>query len=190
MYEYIIDEQLTLQILQPSHVNDLFHLTDTNREHLRPWMPWVDGTRTVQDSEEFIRFTLNNHANNAGFTTGIFKNGQLCGVVGFHQPNLIARHVSIGYWLGEDFQGKGIMTKACQTLIYFAFEDWHMNRIEIRVDVKNERSRAIANRLGFTQEGVLRMIDYVNENFVDMAVYSLLASEWLAANQDVTIDNS
>jgi ribosomal-protein-serine acetyltransferase len=186
----IIDDSLIVQILEPCHVDALFLLTDTNREHLRPWMPWVNSTITAQDTEDFIRSTINNNVNNAGFTAGIFYYSQLCGVIGFHMPDWRVRHVSMGYWLGKDFQGKGIMTKVCQCLINYAFDTWQMNRIEVRADVLNTRSRALAERIGFTQEGILRQIDYIDENYVDHVVYSILASEWLANQENGTIDHN
>lgn len=190
MFIQIIDDGLFIQILEPCHVDALFQLTDMNREHLKSWMPWVDSTITAQDTEDFIRSTMNNYMNNAGFTAGIFFHGQLCGVIGFHLPDWRVRHVSMGYWLGKDYQGKGIMTKACQCLIDYAFDNWQMNRIEIRVDVKNTRSRALAKRIGFTQEGILRQIDYIDEKYVDHAVYSILALEWLANHENGTIDHN
>jgi len=185
----VIDDGLTLQILEPSHVDALFHLTDMNREHLRQWMPWIDSTVTVYDTEDFIRSTIGLYANNAGFTAGIFLYGQLCGVIGLHLPNWQARHVSMGYWLGKDYQGRGIMTKACASLIQYAFENWQMNRIELRIDPRNVRSRALADRLGFTQEGILRQVDLIDDVYIDMVVYSLLVSEWLALRDDDTIIN-
>lgn len=186
----VVEDGLMIQILEPSHVDDLFQLTDMNREHLRPWMPWVDSTITAQDTEDFIRSTISNNANNAGFTAGIFYHRQLCGVIGFHLPDWRVRHVSMGYWLGKDYEGKGIMTKACQCLINYAFDNWQMNRIEIRADVQNTRSRALVERFGFTQEGILRQIDYINGKYVDHVVYSILASEWLAIQENDTINRN
>lgn len=178
MFQLEIDQELTMRVLEPCHAEELFRLTDQNREHLRPWLPWVDKTLTVEDSALFIQMTLNQYDNNEGFTAGIFHKDQLCGVIGLHPPNWHARHASIGYWLDFAHQGKGIMTRACQRLIQFAFTELGLNRVEIRAVVLNKASRAIPERLGFVLEGVMRQIDMIHGQFVDMAVYSLLLSEW------------
>lgn len=54
----------------------------------------------------------------------------------------------IGYWLGEEFQGNGIMTKVAKTLTDYAFNELNLNKVEIRAAVENEKSRAIPERLG------------------------------------------
>jgi ribosomal-protein-serine acetyltransferase len=70
------------------------------------------------------------------------------------------------------------MTEAVRALTTFAFENWHLNRIEIRVAVGNERSGAIPERLGFVKEGVLRQVERHGDAFKDNVVYSMLAAEW------------
>ena len=59
-----------------------------------------------------------------------------------------------------------------------AYEEWHLNRIEIRVAVGNVRSAAIPERIGFVKEGVLRQAERHGDEFKDNVVYSMLASEW------------
>jgi len=70
------------------------------------------------------------------------------------------------------------MTEAVAAMVDHAFAEWGLNRVEIRLDVENARSRALAERLGFTREGVLRQAMWVARDFHDDAVYSMLAGEW------------
>jgi ribosomal-protein-serine acetyltransferase len=71
------------------------------------------------------------------------------------------------------------MTKACRALINHAFDVWKLNKVEIRCDPENARSRAIPKRLGFTEEGTLRQVLMgPDDRMHDGVVYGLLASEW------------
>ncbi len=74
--------------------------------------------------------------------------------------------------------GRGIMTHCVSALIGYAFRELQVNRIELRAAEENSRSRAIAQRLGFTQEGVLRDSEWLNDHYVNQTVYSLLKREW------------
>jgi ribosomal-protein-serine acetyltransferase len=84
----------------------------------------------------------------------------------------------IGYWLVSEYEGKGIMTRACEVLIDYGFDELGLNRIVIRASTDNVRSQAVPLRLGFTREGVARQAEWLNDRFIDMVVYSMLRSEW------------
>jgi hypothetical protein len=87
---------------------------------------------------------------------GLQKGGfdKLVGDIGYHPIDWADRKAEIGYWLGESFQGKGLMTEACKTLITYAFAELGLNKVEIHCAAENIRSCAIPKRLGFTQEGI------------------------------------
>ena len=138
----------------------------------------MDVTKTVADSQSFIQSALHQFAANHGFQTGILYKEQLAGIIGFHEINWTNRSTSIGYWLGEGFQGRGIMTIACQVMVEIAFREYNLNRIEIRAAVENQKSRAIPERLGFVQEGVCRQVEWIYDHFVDHVVYGMLAEDW------------
>ena len=69
------------------------------------------------------------------------------------------------------------MTKCTKTLIRYVYEEYDINRIEIRMSTKNKKSRAIPIRLGFTQEGILRSNERLQGKFSDSYVFSLLREE-------------
>ena len=83
----------------------------------------------------------------------------------------------LGYWLGQEYIGKGIMTKAVKDLIRLGFEHWPMQKVEIRCAVKNRKSRAIPERLGFTNEGTIRSAEKVYDRYNDHVVYGMLKDE-------------
>ena len=88
---------------------------------------------------------------------------------------MVNKRTSIGYYLA--FQKKGIMTRCTKALIQYVYEEYDINRIEIRMSTKNKKSRAIPIRLGFTQEGILSD-ERVQGKFSNSYVYSLLREEY------------
>ena len=116
--------------------------------------------------------------NNNGFVAGLWHCGQLAGVIGYAGIDWPNRTTGIGYWLGAAFQGRGLVTKACRALIAYAFTELKLNRVEIRCAPGNQKSCAIPKRLGFTEEGTLREVEWLYDHFVDLVVYGMLASEW------------
>jgi len=179
MFEFVVDDAVVLRLLEPRDAEQLFELTDSSRSYLREWLPWVDGTKNAEDTKSFIEMTKKQFASNNGFQAGIWYKGNLAGVIGFHGMNGANRSTSIGYWLGERYQGSGVMTKSCKALIEYAFRELKLNRVEIRCAEKNLRSRAIPERLGFINEGMIRETEWLYDHFVDHVVYGVLAREWL-----------
>ena len=178
MFRFRIDDDTELRLLENRHAEELFALTDQNREHLRRWLPWLDNNRSLEDTRAFIAKSLIQYANNKGFPTGIWFKGALAGVIGYNTIDCSVRTASIGYWIGASFQGQGLVTGACRALIDYAFNGLGLNRVEIRCATGNKKSQAIPERLGFKQEGTVRQAEWLYDHFVDHAVYGVLASEW------------
>jgi len=179
MFEFVIDDKVVLKLLDIIHADRLFKLQDAGRPYLREWLPWVDGTKSVEDTKLFIEATIKQFAANNGFQAGIWYLGNIAGVIGFHGMNWANRSTSIGYWLGERYRGSGVMTKSCKAFVEYAFRELNINRVEIRCAEKNHRSRAIPERLGFVNEGMIREAEWLYDHYVDHVVYGVLAREWL-----------
>jgi len=84
LFVHKLGKDTKLRLLEERHAEELADLTDRNREHLRTWLPWVDASRTGEDSKNLIRSTLKQFAENNGFQAGIWHEGRLAGVVGYH----------------------------------------------------------------------------------------------------------
>jgi ribosomal-protein-serine acetyltransferase len=178
MFSHPLSPDVSVALLKPRYAEELFHLTQVNREHLREWLPWVDGVSTVEDTRAFIQTAQKQFCENGAFQNVILLRGQAVGAIGFHRIDLANRSVSIGYWLDKEHQGQGIMTASCRACISHAFTELKLNRVEIRCAVENRKSRAIPERLGFRFEGTLREAQWLYDHFVDHALYGLLAREW------------
>lgn len=173
-----IDEELSLGLFEKRHAKELAELIDSSRSYLREWLPWVDYSKTTADSEQFIKLSLEQFARNDGFQLAILYKGSIAGIIGLHSINWSNRSTSIGYWLGEGFQGNGIMTRACTAVISYCFEELELHRIEIRAATGNEKSQAIPERLGFQKEGCIRESEWLYDHFVDQNVYGLIKKEY------------
>jgi len=175
--ELRISESVELQILSKNHTEELFRLVDTNREHLREWLPWVDANKSPADTESFVNSVISQRESSKGTQYAVFHKAVICGVCGFHPFDVSNKIGGIGYWLSRAHSGKGIMTLSVKALIETGFREYGLNRIEIACATDNKQSRAIPERLGFTFEGVLREREYLYGRHVDHAIYSILASE-------------
>jgi ribosomal-protein-serine acetyltransferase len=178
MFSFRIDGQIELRILEERHAEEVFNMVVANRAHARRWLPWVDDTKSVDDTKLFIRRSLEQFARQDGFQCGIWEDGALVGGIGHLYVRWVSQKTEVGYWLAEAAQGRGIMTRAVVAMINHAFDVYGLNRFEIHCAVGNVKSRAIPQRLGFSEEGVLREAGWLYDRFVDHVVYSMLAREW------------
>lgn len=178
MFTYEIDNKTKLKMLDLRDTEHLFDLTVGSKETLREWLPFIDYTKTVSDTQSFIQSTMKQFSENNGFQAGIWYDGKIAGVIGFHKIDWNNKSTSIGYWLGNDYVGLGLMTKSVKAFVDHALNDLKLNRVEIRAAIENKKSRAIPVRLEFTEEGCVRQAEWLYDHFVDHAIYGMLASDW------------
>jgi ribosomal-protein-serine acetyltransferase len=172
-----------VRLLGASDAGPLFALIDANREHLRRWLAWVDDQKSVADSAAFISSARQQLETGDGIQLAMLSEGVLAGVIGHVRLDRSNRTTEFGYWLGESFQGGGIVTRACRLLADHAFQELGLNRVEIRCAPGNTRSRAIPARLGFTEEGTLRQDHWLYDHFEDTVVYGMLAEQWARSDR-------
>src|ERR1700761_3932470 len=166
--------------LRPYTEADAAELTSVvaaNREHLARWLPWA-ATYGHQDSLDYIARTRAQTEAGDGFEGAIVIGGEIVGGAGFHGVDRLNRSTTIGYWLVAEAQGQGLMTATVRALLDHLFGVRDMHRVVIEAVVDNARSRAIPERLGFTEEGVLREAKLLRGRYEDAALYALLAPEW------------
>jgi len=156
----------------------LFALVEANRERLRRWLPWPDANRSVLDSRAYLLRVRAHEKAGVALPLGLWWKDRLVGIAGFVWIDPLNRSAGIGYWLAETASGRGLMTAAVRALLKHGFTTLQLNRIEIRAGVRNRRSRAIPERLGFRHEGTLRQSERLADRFVDHAVYGLVADQW------------
>jgi ribosomal-protein-serine acetyltransferase len=184
MFKHIIEPGLELRVHNERHAEEMYAVVDANREHLGRFMPWVEKTNSVEDIKNYIRRTLQGHTDNKELQAAIWLDGKYIGGIGFHTINWHRRFGEIGYWLAADAQGRGIMTKCVRAFVDHAFGELKLNRVEIRCDPENARSRAIPKKLGFVEEATLRQVlNGPQDSLHDAVIYGQLRSEWEAQHK-------
>lgn len=178
MYKVHIDSDNHLSILEPRHASELFKVIDESRKSIGKWLSFPEKTKKVDDSVIFIENSLKRLSENNGYWAGIWHNGRIAGSIGFLYIDWSAKKTEIGYWLGDRFTGKGLATKAVKQFIDHSFNELDLRKVEINVASNNLKSRAIPERLDFTQEGIIRNYEYLNGEYHDRVIYGLLKEEW------------
>ncbi len=181
MFVLEIDHDVALKLPDHRDAGELYHVVDRNRRYLRKWLPWVDSMRKAEDYVPVIEMWLKQYAANEGFQAIVLHKGTIAGMAGFHRIDWNNRKTSIGYWVGEDKQGQGIITKVCWKLTDLAFYHYGLNRVEIQCGTDNGKSCAIPERLGYTKEGIVRDGEFLYDHFHDLAQYSMTWKDWQKA---------
>lgn len=178
MEKLTINDNQFLEKLSISHAEGLFNAIDQNRKFLRKWLPFVDFTNKIADTERFVRSILEKPVDKRDEVYVIWYNYEFAGLIGFKDADRINDKIEIGYWLTEKMTGKGIATMAVHKMVNLAFRNMDMNRVQIRCGVGNVKSSAIPRRLGFSYEGIERNGERHNHTYIDLEVFSLLKHEW------------
>jgi ribosomal-protein-serine acetyltransferase len=152
----------------PADASEMVALVRANLDHLAPWMPWAHPDYGHRDYERWLA------GDDDGFV--IVCDSAIVGSIGFNRTDPMNRSTSIGYWLAAEAQGRGIVTEAVQALVRHAFGR-DVNRVELRAAPDNARSQAVAERCGFTFEGVARGAELIGGRYRDLRVYARLASD-------------
>ncbi|MBU5352068.1 GNAT family N-acetyltransferase [Paenibacillus barcinonensis] len=180
MFRHNLDDTGTayLSLFASSDAAALYQLIDRNREHLGAWLRIPEMTLTEEDSRSFIERTRLRYAREEGYWLGIWLRGELAGSIGYCDIDYMNRKAEIGYWLGKEYEGNGLITTAVNVFIQHAFEGLSLNKVEIGAAADNWRSRAIPEKLGFQQEGELRDYEFLKGRFLHRVMYGLRAEEW------------
>lgn len=173
-FPLLVEETLYLRPLEEKDASSLFKLIDANRKYLKEFLGWLDLNTSLEDSLNFIKEEKNKRDSLDALTLGIYVSDQLKGMVGLNSIDALNKNASIGYWLSEDEQGHGIMTKCVKKLIEFSFQRLNLHRLELRSATLNKKSQKIPEKLGFQKEGVLKEAIYHYGKYFDAYTYALI----------------
>lgn len=177
MQSIVVSNEILLERLSINDAATIFNAIDQNRSHLGEWLPFVDYTKAISDSEAFIQTVVLYREETKNEVYTIWFKGEFAGLIGFHNTDRVNEKTDLGYWLINEMTGQGIIHRSCLTLIGIAFEKMGINRITIRCAVGNVASGNVPRRLGFIFEGIERGGERFNDLFLDLNVFSLLKGE-------------
>lgn len=173
-----IDENICLKALVPTDAITMYNLIAKQREYLSEWLPFVQFTKKIDDTRGFVEMAILKQRKKQDFVYKICFEDRMIGVLGTKETDHINKNTELGYWLSEEFQNMGIMTKAVDTLTKSLFTELKLERIQICCAIGNDRSMAIPTKLGFKLEGIRRNGEWLgNLKFRDLLVYSKLRAD-------------
>jgi len=178
--------RVLLRPYRPEDAEDVFVAINESRERVKAWLPWAEeGHRTLADTEEFIPRVARDWEERTQFVYGIWEaaTGRYLGGTGIHCRNWAVPHFEIGYWIRDGEEGKGYVREAVVLQTRHMFDDLGANRVEIRCDARNDRSRRIPESLGFPLEGRIRNDERDSEGGLrDTLVFALTPEDYAAVS--------
>jgi RimJ/RimL family protein N-acetyltransferase len=125
---------------------------------------------TIQDAHEFLQRTVSEQP---AMKFCIQIEGAAVGGIGAHLRQDVHRHTAtVGYWLGEEFWGRGIMTEAVTAVTDFCFNNFPLRRISAEVFANNPASARVLEKAGFSCEGRLKNNVVKNGQILDSLLYA------------------
>ena len=141
------------------------------QNNLRDGLPYP---YTEKDGAEFISAMLNADKNDT-FAFAITADEKVIGSIGvFRQANIHRKTAELGYYIAEEYWGKGIMTEAVRQICNYVFENSDIIRIYAEPFATNIASCRVLEKAGFQFEGTLRSNAVKNGKVMDMKMFSLL----------------
>lgn len=179
----IITDRLVLRSPEFEHAEPLYEAVVESLPELCQWMRWAQDDPAVEKTAENIRKAIDEFKAQTAFRIHVFdrESGQMVGSSGYPRVDLTVPMLEIGYWIRTSWTGQGLCGEVVQALSRYAIETVYAQRVEIRCDNDNERSWRVAERAGFTLEGILRhdSLDCSGQPR-NTRVYSMLPEEWTA----------
>jgi [ribosomal protein S5]-alanine N-acetyltransferase len=160
-------------ILRPWNENDIDSLiANANNNNIARFM--TDGfphPYTAENAKAFIAMATKDEPVHI---FAIEVDGKAAGGIGIHpQADVMKKNAELGYWLGENYWGKGIITAAIKQMTEFAFATYDITRIYARPFGNNTASQKVLEKAGFTLEARIEKSIFKNGEFLDELIYAV-----------------
>ncbi|MFD1387725.1 GNAT family N-acetyltransferase [Oceanobacillus sp. FSL W7-1293] len=151
-------ERLIIRAPKPEDWKSIYTAMQASINELKPWLPFARQEQTEQDVQKTTKEAYLNFLSREDLRFHAFdkETGEFMISSGLHRINWDVRKFEIGYWIDTKHSGKGYVTELVKGLTSFAFRELDANRVEIRCDPKNSKSKTVAERSGFELEGILK----------------------------------
>jgi RimJ/RimL family protein N-acetyltransferase len=183
---YLESERLTLQRFTRRDATSLDEAIRESLTDLNQWLPWARMDYTASDTTAFIRESIQAWREERAWDYSIKSKEDSrthVGNISFWTVSKLGKIAEIGYWVRSTETSRGVCTEAVQLLLDEVFNSLGYHKIVLRVAVGNDPSDRVAQKLGFTREGVLREELLIRGNWVDHTLWSLLDREYRGARR-------
>lgn len=174
---YLYKKHVMEFILRPWSLSDVQSLAKyaNNKEIAKNLRDKFPHPYLEEDAENFIRFV---QEHNPDGIMAIEINGEACGGIGIHpQEDIYRKNAEMGYWIGEAYWGKGIMTKAIKQMVMYGFQKFDINRIFAIPFHNNIGSQKALEKAGFKVEAKMSKTIFKNGEYLDEIIYAIRDSE-------------
>ena len=144
---------------------------NVNREYLRQWLPWLDGNTELGHFQKYIESCCLGYREASSFLVGLWDEDSGCHIGNFGFNRLHEDHGEIGYWLAQNYTGRGIIHHALIWLQKYGRKKFQLSEVTIRAATANERSRKVAQQLGFELLRIIPNNEWLYDHYVDHAEY-------------------
>ena len=156
-------------------------LRSRSRAYLQPWEPtWPADDLTRTAFRRRVRRYQTEIREDHAYPFFIFRQSDYVLLGGITLSNVsrdMTQMATVGYWMGERFAGRGVMTRAVRALVPFAFGALHLHRLEAACLPHNGASMRLLEKVGFQREGLARGLVCINGRWQDHIVFALLADD-------------
>lgn len=167
---------IELRAVNERYTADLHHLVIKNRAYLQDYLNWPQFVGTEDDTRQNIQSNQMLHQRGYAKMFLIFSDNVLVGVLSFNAIEPLNKTGYIGYWLDEDYQGQGIVSRALEAFIQHYATGGEIRRFVIKCRVANAASNQVALRNGFLLEGCLKEAEFLNGRYDDQNIYARICT--------------
>lgn len=130
--------------------------------------------KSVEQEREWLRKSLKRRKKGHNASFAILHDGRVVGAIGYRRVERHAHVAEIGYFLDETYWGKGLAVKAVRMLETYLRKNTRFTRLEIQTALPNKASQRVAEKCGYTREGVLRRRLFVKGKYYDSIMFGKL----------------
>lgn len=170
-------DRLILRKFKLSDANDMFNNWASDKR-VTKYLSWKEH-ESLEVSENLIRIWVSEYGNNIyNWAIELKEINQVIGSISIVNLDELNKVCEIGYCIGSKHWNKGIVTEAFRSIIDYLFNETEMNKICAKHDINNIASGEVMKKCNMKYEGTLREVQYRNNMFCSLSVYSILKSEY------------
>jgi len=178
-------ERLILRRFTRRDVGSVTEAVQNSLSDLNEWLPWAHPGYRKEDAVTYIKDSGEAWKEGRAYDFAIRRKGDArrhLGNISIWPVSRLTRTGEIGYWIRSDATAQGLATEATAALVRVGFDDLGYHKITLRIAVGNRPSERVAEKLGFSREGVLREELLIRGQWIDHTLFSLLEREYHSAS--------